>query len=125
VALVNAPGNAPARVATHVLSTLTDLDDNWRPIDPKPSHPLERFVGTYVDRVGALGTVRVQLEDGHLALDVLEAPGEQRAPSVRFEFDKSSPNARYLVTPLGIGHRSEAHGEDGADTNTPGSRAPG
>lgn len=88
------------------ISTSLSLPADWSA--PKiPAHPLSAHTGVYTDTVGTLGRVRVSLEDEALAIDYLDEPPALLPASFRFAFEAGTQKARYIVTPVGVGQRSE------------------
>jgi hypothetical protein len=68
-------------------------------------HPLRAYTGTYVDDAGTLGRLRVSLEEGHLVIDYLDGSPPLLPANFRFAFERGALQARYVVTPVGVGER--------------------
>lgn len=87
------------------MSTFLSVPEDWQP--PGPAHPLSAYVGIYVDGAGTLGRLRVSLEDGELVIDYLDGPPPLLPANFSFVFERGAPQARYVVTPVGVGERRD------------------
>ena len=96
-------------VGFRALSTFLSLPADWQP-PPGPEHPLSAYVGDYVDPAGTLGHLRVSLEREHLVIDYLDGRPALLSPGFRFVFEPGAAQARYVVSPIGVGERASASG---------------
>lgn len=108
-AMMNAAHTAGATPAAAVLTTLSvllDLPSDFRPTAQGAPRPLTAYVGTYRDQKSWLGRVRVRLDDDHrLAFDYLDGPPALLPATFTFRFLPNSPQAQFIVTPVGIAER--------------------
>jgi CubicO group peptidase (beta-lactamase class C family) len=104
-AVANRAGGAPSVAVTRGLSLFLDLPADWRPTASGQSHPLNAYLGTYLDRRSSLGRVHVRLEGERLAFDYLDGPPALLPAKFQFQFGPDDQRARFLVTAVGIGER--------------------
>ncbi len=85
------------------MSTFLSVPEDWQP--PGPAHQLAAYTGTYVDAAGSLGRLRVSLEDDALVIDYLDGAPALLPANFSFAFEPGAAQARYVVTPVGVGER--------------------
>jgi CubicO group peptidase (beta-lactamase class C family) len=103
VAFARSADPFPAGAGARALSTFLDLPVDWS--DPTPSHPLESYVGRYVDEVGQLGQLDVAVEEGRLVIDYPHGAPALRPPEFRFFFEAGAERPGYVATAVGFGKR--------------------
>ena len=59
------------------------------------------------NQAGSLGQLSVRLENGQLAIHYLDGPPRVLPANFRFAFDSGSPDARYVVTAVRVGRRTD------------------
>jgi hypothetical protein len=69
------------------------------------AHPANAYTGTYIDKAAGLRTLRVSLEGGQLVIDYLDGAPALLPPEFAFVFEPGVEQARYVVTPVGVGER--------------------
>jgi CubicO group peptidase (beta-lactamase class C family) len=105
VVLVNAPV-VPVATALRAARVFLDLDGGAETTRPhRPESEWTRYVGSYRDGVGALGSIVVTLIDGRLWLRFEEREPSIGLPSAVTFQPAEGPRASYLVTPWGVAVR--------------------
>jgi hypothetical protein len=104
---VNAATPLAVGAGFRALSTFASLSENWQP--PRvTAHPRPAYVGTYVDKVAGLRTLRVSLEGEQLVIDYVDGTPVALPFEFGFVFEPGVEQARYVVTAVGVGERLAA-----------------
>jgi CubicO group peptidase (beta-lactamase class C family) len=108
LAAATRPGAASAISVLRGTSLLLDLPEDWRPTSDGPAHPLQAYVGTYIDQRSTLGRIRISLEQDKLVHEFLDGPPPLLPAKLTFHFAQDDKQARYVATAIGIAERTPA-----------------
>jgi CubicO group peptidase (beta-lactamase class C family) len=109
LAAATIPGASSAIATLRGTSLLLDLPDDWRPTSDGPAHPLQAYVGTYIDQRSKLGRIRISIDQDKLVHEFLDGPPPLLPAKLTFHFaPEDNKQARYLATAIGIAERAPA-----------------
>jgi len=109
LAAATRPGASSAIAVLRGTSLLLDLPEDWRPTSDGPAHPLQAYVGTYIDPRSKLARIRVSIEQNNLVHEFLDGPPPLLPAKLTFHFAPNNNNqARYVATAIGIAERASA-----------------
>lgn len=107
LAAATTPGGASAIAVLRGTSLLLDLPEDWRPTSDGPAHPLQAYVGTYIDQRSKLGRVRISIEQNKLVHEFLDGPPPLLPAKLTFHFTPDdNKQARYIATAIGTAERT-------------------
>jgi hypothetical protein len=111
VVLVNT-GRIPEPALMRAAGLFLGLAEPESPPQGRPASEWSRYVGTYRDEAGQLGSVAVTVEGGRLWLRFVgREPVEGLPPRVTF-FPGDGAQAQFLVTNIGVAQRVPERGEN-------------